>query len=125
MSFEIGTTNATPNQVEYYSQGEIKRVLTESQKAFVKNFFKEFKADEAITFFKNMKAIVSVEHFPITLLISKDRNGLYHDNYALQKLIETVPVSVLENVFFETVSSKDPKKVSEELENIRAKYTAV
>jgi hypothetical protein len=96
--------------------------LTNEQKAVVKDFFDEFKGkeQEALTFLRSLKAMVGVKHFPIMLLIGKDKNGLYHNTPQLQK--HTDQMLKIKTIAYEMVCTSDPQKTLEELETIRAKY---
>jgi hypothetical protein len=98
------------------------RELTNDQKTIVKDFFEEFKDKEEAksTFLKDLKAKVLVKYFPMMVLISKDKSGIYHDTPALQKLI--LQTQLLHKVTFEMVCFSDPQKAMKEIEEIKAKY---
>jgi hypothetical protein len=99
-------------------------VLNAEQKTVVKNFFEEFKTHrEQIRFLQDLKAHVWVSHFPLVLLIGKEKTGLYHHTKELASVI----TSAIDKEFglyvhSDTVCSPNRQKVDKELEAIKAKY---
>jgi hypothetical protein len=97
--------------------------LTPEQQAVVKDFFEEFKTSaEQTEFLKGLKANVLVKHFPMILLIGKEKTGLYHTTDKLAHAIASTLASRDNPLNFNIVCYYDPEKVDEELEAIKAKY---
>jgi hypothetical protein len=98
--------------------------LTKEQKKVVKDFFLEFNTKGQIDgFIKDLKGIVFIKHFPMVLLIGPNKTGLYCDTKELNSILCSLPSRL--NNEAHVVLCRDPKKVDEELEIIKIKFSQI